>query len=421
MKNKVLAAKKLEAAMAGLKAEYRKASAPDRKLIASTFRELQAVHAQVVKAADEEAAPEPEEEEAPEASDDVEGESLESDDFDGALEALDDADAALEGDDSEAEAPMAAPMEDDGFEDVESDDLPMDELAEDGEAAPAPSGELNIDIDEEFIGDLGDLGLLEDGSDSEAPVEPVGDLSEEEEDELALAALDLAAHAIKAMDEGTLGDEPESSDEEDPAAEEEEDGVLDEDELLMLRQETMASTAAKLREVAAKLLKANAPSAPSAPTPSAPQAEEELPEFDEFESPEVLAFSDYAALMASYDGAERRELLRPESAVSAAKKMSPAQFAKMKRMEEKNRKVRKTRGPVMTSKSGKTAAIRLPGGKSKRVKKKFYFTVYDSKGKKLGQHWMSKKRPEKETLEAYKAEYGVKHPFALPERRPKKK
>lgn len=143
--------------------------------------------------------------------------------------------------------------------------------------------------------------------------------------------------------------------------------------------------------------------------------EDDIEEFNEFESPEVIAFSQYAEIMASLDANERRELLKPETI--SAKRMDKAALAKMAKNEKKNRAARKARSPVMKSKTGKPGVVRLPGGKSKKIKKKYFFNVYGTNGKNLGQHWMSTKTPSKETLEAYNEQTGAKHPYQLPQRR----
>lgn len=430
MSNKQLAAKKLEAAMKGLMAEYRSASPSERVVLASTMREIREVQSQLIKADEDEAAP-------------TEVDHLMSDDSE---------DESMDEMSEDSDIPMDESPDDD---EMASDDLPAEDDESDADESEADVSVEGLNLPADILGDLRDLGLLneeglaavEELEGVDAPTEDEAAVADDmaddlggevgaEDEELALAALDLAARALKASivkaedeadDESGYPKDDDFLDEES----EEEDGVLDEDEILALemglsaragepaaKDTSVSATAKKLQEIAARLSKIRSSSelTPAAEAPS----DEDVLVFDEVDSPEVLAFSEYAALMASYDANERRELLRPESPVSA-KKMSPADLAKLKKREDKNRLQRKKRGPVMTSKAGKNAAVRLPGGKSKKVKKKYYFTVYDAKGKNLGQHWMSKKRPSKETLDAYKEKHGVKHPFALPETRPSKK
>jgi len=138
-----------------------------------------------------------------------------------------------------------------------------------------------------------------------------------------------------------------------------------------------------------------------------------VPELIETNDDEDLDFSAYTELMASYSPEERKEILG--SVVSAfTKKLSPSDLKRIARDEAKNRKKRKKRGPVLRSKKGKMASVVLPGGKRKTIKKKYYFTTLDSKGKKMGQHWMATRRPSRKSVEAYKNKHGVPHPFALP-------
>ena len=138
-----------------------------------------------------------------------------------------------------------------------------------------------------------------------------------------------------------------------------------------------------------------------------------VPELIETNDDEDLDFSAYTELMSSYSPEERKEILG--SVVSAfTKKLSPSDLKRIQRDEAKNRKKRKKRGPVLRSKKGKMASVVLPGGKRKTIKKKYYFTTLDSKGKKMGQHWMATRRPSRKAVEAYKNKHGVPHPFALP-------
>lgn len=135
-------------------------------------------------------------------------------------------------------------------------------------------------------------------------------------------------------------------------------------------------------------------------------------EVDETDPDETLAFSEFAEVMASLSKDEVSELRA--STVSAVKKMTMADQKKMERNAARNRRLRRRRGPVLRSKTGKQESVMLPGGKRKLIKKKFYFTTFDAKGNKLGQHWMSTKRPTKKALESYEQRNGVKHPFLLP-------
>lgn len=102
--------------------------------------------------------------------------------------------------------------------------------------------------------------------------------------------------------------------------------------------------------------------------------------------------------------------------------MSKQTFVKMKRKAQPHRKKRKFRGKWKKSQKGKKAAIILKGGTKKVIKKKFFFSTYDAKGKFMGIFWFTKnKKPNDETLDHYKNTYGVKHPAILPVVDPEKK
>lgn len=244
MNKNQMAAMKLRTAMSGLKTAYREAPPEDRKVIIATMREIQSIHAQLVKA--------------------DEGEDEEMvDDMESDAEAMPDEESAAEMGMDEDMGEMSMD------EDVAMAEEPMDEMSEDGEMAAMDEAHMSesdmmdedmgmdmeqtvevegLDIPEEFIGDLGDLGLLDMGDEGEEA--PEGEMDEDEE--LAVAALTLAANALRAMK-----DEPESSQEEVEPAEEHED-VLDEEDILALQGEGLLeanSTVKKLREISARLSK----------------------------------------------------------------------------------------------------------------------------------------------------------------------
>jgi hypothetical protein len=147
---------------------------------------------------------------------------------------------------------------------------------EEGESE-APLMEVDgLDIPQEFVGDLGDLGLIE-----------MGEIAEDEVDadeELAVAALALAANALKMLKaesedellnvsylpEDMPEDEPESSQEEDESKEAEEHKSTKRGEQLHGSRRQAAATkqnddaVRKLREISARLSSVRAPVKPVA-------------------------------------------------------------------------------------------------------------------------------------------------------------
>ena len=306
MNKNMLAAAKLQKAMSGLKTAYRDASPSDRRVIVATMKEVQAIQAQLVTAAEEEDEDEIREFEAEsedEGSSDLsmdemtegeEGESMSMDEAHMSEEdMMDEADLpigenppALDFGDDMDEEPMAEGM-DEGMDEEPMDDgmseEPMSEGMDDGMDEESGYGETveidGLEIPEEYLSDLSDLGLLDlgdEGEDLEAGEQEEGD----EDEELAVAALALAASALRAMK--VSADERESSQEEDPAAEADEEGIfhegeiLDEEEIDALQSAGLTASAKKsddvsnkLREISARLSKIRAPVVATAPKTAA--------------------------------------------------------------------------------------------------------------------------------------------------------
>lgn len=463
MSTNIKAAAKLREAMRGIRATMASASPAEKKQYTASMLEIRNIYKSIVAADEAEAPAEP----APEAEfseeDEEEGLDLpmstieelgfddedeilahsaldlaahalkamgdsseENDDSDEAIacKALDIAARALqaaedEAADEEAEASDGADDEqDEQVEDAASDEAASDEdMADEADESDATT-EYSGDLDSELAQELGGDDL---GGDDEAQ-EPGDEIAEDGfglSDDGLPSADDLASDAPivePSLSEDSDFDAPPPPDSGESQAQEalDDSGALSEEDLIALEQEGLLQTeeapvdvSAKLREVAARIQKMAASS--NKATTAAPASAS----FIEDESPESLSFSEYAELMASYSPEERAEILRSGSAV-AAKKFSPADVKKMERNEVRNRVLRKKRGPVLKSKAGRKASVSLPGGKRKAIKKKFYFTLFDSKGNKLGQHWMATKKPSKDTLAAYEKKNGVKHPFMLP-------
>lgn len=270
MKNTKLAAMKLRTAMSGLKTAYRDAAPSDRKVILATMKEIQSIQTQIAAAEEAEA----DDMEAEGMLDDMEsaaedmpaGESAEDMGMDESVDEMGMDDAADLGD-----------MGDMGMDEMSDVDMGMDEahMSEsdmmDEEMPPSMDMEETAEVDgievpEDFLGELDDLGLI----DIEEGGEDMGDMGEEmpsmeaegeesgsEDEELAVAALTLAANALKALK--AEADEPESAQEEggEEAERKEHKATLDEGDILALQEEgLMASASArKLREISARLLK----------------------------------------------------------------------------------------------------------------------------------------------------------------------
>lgn len=296
MNKNLLAAAKLQKAMSGLKTAYRDASPTDRRVIVATMKEVQAIHAQLVTAAEEEEEDEigelesEEDESAPDLSMDemAEGEdgeepaSMEDDESMSMDEAhMSEDDMMDESDIPVGESLPALDFGDDMDEESMSDGMGEESMGEesmDEESGFGGTVELDgLEIPEEYLSDLGDLGLLDlgsEGEDSEGMESEDFEAGEQEEgdedEELAVAALALAASALRAMK--VSADERESSQEEDPEAEADEEGifhegkVLDEEEIDALQSAGLTASAkknddvsVKLREISARLSKIRAP------------------------------------------------------------------------------------------------------------------------------------------------------------------
>lgn len=218
MKNTKLAAAKLRMAMSGLKAAYQDASAEDRKVIVATMKEVQAVHGQLVNAEDE-AVEDEEDVEGMESEDLDEGDGESADDLEMDEMAEEDAAAGMNMDDAHMSEDDMVDMDEmeaapEAMPPLAMDDMSMDGMGDEGAVADVDG----LDIPQEFIGDLGDLGLIEMGE-SDEMVEDDGEEMSAEDEELAVAALALAANALKMLKAESEEDEPESSQEEDRAKE----------------------------------------------------------------------------------------------------------------------------------------------------------------------------------------------------------
>lgn len=295
MNKNLLAAAKLQKAMSGLKTAYRDASPTDRRVIVATMKEVQAIHAQLVTAAEEEEEDEigelesEEDEGAPDLSMDEmdEGEageepaSMEDDESMSMDEAhMSEDDMMDESDTPVGESLPALDFGDDMDEESMSDGMDEESMDEGMGEESGFGGTIELDgleIPEEYLSDLGDLGLLDlgsEGEDSEGMESEDFEAGEQEEgdedEELAVAALALAASALRAMK--VSADERESSQEEDPEAEQEEEGsilhegkVLNEEEIDALQSAGLTASAkknddvsVKLREISARLSKIRA-------------------------------------------------------------------------------------------------------------------------------------------------------------------
>jgi hypothetical protein len=136
----------------------------------------------------------------------------------------------------------------------------------DDDEADAPLMEVDgLDIPQEFVGDLGDLGLIEMGEIAEDDIDA--------DEELAVAALALAANALKMLKaESEEEDEPESSQEEDESEEAKEHKAMKRGEQLHGSRRQAAATkqndtndaVRKLREISARLSSVRAPAKPVA-------------------------------------------------------------------------------------------------------------------------------------------------------------
>lgn len=275
-------------------------------------------------------------------------------------------DVVAEDDAAVADADAEPSEEDDSAE--PSEDEPADDEASDDVAVDDESSEEIVVED-----DLGDAEVAEDDT-----------FSEESTDD--------------PEDEGGEGPE------DDAEVEDDEGEILSEDELAALAAEGLidASTRMKYRLAA---LAASLPDFDDA---------EAMPA-DYWEDPEELFTEDeFIDVLASFTAAERKDIYLPADAVLSAAKMTEADRRKMEKSGKKNRKLRNFRSKWKTSPTGKKSSVRLPDGKTKKVKKKFYFSTYDSKGNFLGTMWFLKNKVNKSTTDAYKEKYGVKHPSLLP-------
>ena len=144
--------------------------------------------------------------------------------------------------------------------------------------------------------------------------------------------------------------------------------------------------------------------------------DEEMPEdyIEDAEASEYLSVAQVRELLASMSPKERRDFVTDNRTVSAKKrpKMSKSARAKAKRRATINRKRRRFRTEMKKSKKGMRGSVNTPKGR-KKVRKKFYFNTYDSKGKFLGSYWFTSNRPSPQSRKAYKEKYGMKHPADL--------
>lgn len=99
---------------------------------------------------------------------------------------------------------------------------------------------------------------------------------------------------------------------------------------------------------------------------------------------------------------------RRRKQTKAERKKMMRRGAKLRRIRKKRSKIRRARGP------GMKATILLPGGKRKKIRKKFYIATWDSRGNSTGTLWYTSAKPDKDEMLAYRQKYGVKHPLQLP-------
>jgi hypothetical protein len=281
--------------------------------------------------------------------------------------------AALEGEDEGA-------SEEDSEDEESSEDDELEEDSEDEESSE--DDELEEEDDS-----------LEDSEDEE-------DMSTEEED------MDV---------EEEEPSEEEASDEEAGSEEEEDAEVLSSDELDALQAEGLLDASTRVRARLAAL---------AAAIPSFEDEEEILDEEEELEADEMpadyyedgeeaMTSAEFLDVLGTFSRDERKQILDAPEVVSA-KKITEADRRKMEKSAKKNRKLRSFRSEWKKSATGKKGVVRLPDGKTRKVRKKFYFSTYDSKGNFLGTMWFLKNRVNKSTQDNYKAKHNVKHPSLLP-------
>ncbi len=358
--------------------------------------------------------------------DDLDEASAEDDDLMGedeelALSALELAASALKAASEEEEA--------DGEEEKEAEEA-SEESEEDEE-------DLAADVDgSEDVEDVEDTEEV--AAEEEVPAEEASEESEED-----VAAEEDASDDDMGVDDG---DDMEDVDDGEVEAEDDTDSeeILSEDELKALEDEGLvegkSNLAARLAAVRARIetlvaadvgeagdVLAVDPAVPGSqeavgPAPDAVGDVEMAPSYEE-DAEEVLTTAEYHALMSSLSAEDRAELRRSEvvGADISAKKIPRQAFKKMERTALKNRKRRKFRSVVKKSAKGKKSSVALPGGKRKIVKKHFFFSTYDAKGKFMGTFWIAQQKVNKETAQSYQQKHGVKHPGMLPKVDPEKK
>ena len=296
-------------------------------------------------------------------------------------------------------------------EDEEASD---EEAAADDEEAASEDEEAAADDESEASEDE---AAAEDAPADEASDDSVEDAADEESTEEIVSEDDLGDAVIE--EEGSVEEDPTFAEDDEEATPEDEGGegpeddaevedddgeILSEDELAALQAEGLIDASTKVKYRLARL---------AASLPDFDDAEEMPADYEE-DSEEAFSEEEFMDVLSSFTAAERKDILLPPDARLSAAKMTEADRRKMEKSGKKNRKLRNFRSKWKTSQTGKKSSVRLPDGKTKKVKKKFYFSTYDSKGNFLGTMWFLKNKVNKSTIDAYKEKYGVKHPSLLP-------
>lgn len=406
------ASKRLSAAITELKAQYKTQSPADQKVIRASIASLTSVNKTLKATIEEEMAEEIIEEGLEDLSEDelagLDADDLLEDDVDDLSDEglvddldLDDEEQALALNTlAMATAMLQAAIEDED-EEASEEDEEADADAED-EEADADADEADADAED------ADADAEDADADAEEADADAADLDEDFGDE------DMSEDDLG--DDEDLGDEDVSIDDEvegdlggEDLGEEDEGEVMSEEELAALEAEGLLD-AATVMSARLKTVRAAVEGIPS--FEEADEADPMPLDYAE-DGEEVLTSAEFMAVLQSMTMEDRAATLNASGAAIMAKKMTDADRRKMEKSAKKNRKLRRFRSEWKKSSTGKKGVIMLPGGKKKMVRKKFYFSTYDSKGNFLGTMWFIKNRVNPTTQEAYKKKWGAKHPAAL--------
>ena len=132
-------------------------------------------------------------------------------------------------------------------------------------------------------------------------------------------------------------------------------------------------------------------------------------EFYEEHQDTPLSAAAYLDHLRSLSSDDRRELLGTDL---SAKRMPRSAFRKSHKRAAKNLKRRAFRSPIRVAEKPKNA--RLPNGQ--KVKQRFFFSIYDRKGRSISQYWLTEKNGvTSEDADRYSnAHHGAPHPINLP-------